>query len=160
MIYFVLTAAEQGIDFVPPHPRRIQLSHPNADDPARPTLGAAASAGRFFETFHVLVKPVYASKYFPGTALLYAPGLAIGLPVLLLPALVSGGVVGLVYRIIAELTRWCRRAAWRRDDDRMHALCLASVLYMSAAPIMLLTMLANWAYLHWRRSPKTIWGTA
>src|SRR5437016_4041646 len=27
----------------------------------------------FFESFHVLVRPVYAGMYFPGTALAYAP---------------------------------------------------------------------------------------
>ena len=78
--YFVLTARQQGIDFFPRihdessyliqtrmllHGRLWEPQHPLAD---------------FFESFHILLKPVYASKYFPGAALLYAPGLALGLP--------------------------------------------------------------------------------
>src|SRR5205814_1552979 len=57
----------------------------------------------FFDSFHLITRPVYASKYFPGTAMVYAPGLALHLPYWLMPALAAGAVVGLVYRVIGEL---------------------------------------------------------
>jgi hypothetical protein len=156
-VYFVLTAREQGIEFVPRihdessyliqtrmilHGRLWESQHPLAD---------------FFESFHILTKPVYASKYFPGTALLYAPGLAIGLAYWLLPAMAAGATVGLVYRVVGELTDGAGGLLAALMMIGCSALRRASVLYMSTAPIMLLTMLAIWAYLHWRRSPKPIW---
>src|SRR5260370_11675979 len=43
----------------------------------------------FFEQFHVLVTPVFASKYWPGHSLLMVPGVWLGLPGLV-PVLLSG----------------------------------------------------------------------
>src|SRR5438876_5932282 len=57
----------------------------------------------FFDSFYVLVKPVYASQYFPGTALMYVPGVWLGWPTWVLPLLASGAIVGLVYRIITDM---------------------------------------------------------
>ena len=58
---------------------------------------------RFFDSFHLLVEPVYASIYWPGTALLNAPGVLLGLPIWLTPALLMVVTVGLVYRLAARL---------------------------------------------------------
>src|SRR5262245_57874278 len=43
----------------------------------------------FFETFYVFNKPVYASIYFPGTALLYLPWAWFGIPAWILAAVVG-----------------------------------------------------------------------
>ncbi|MDQ3440052.1 MAG: hypothetical protein M3478_06845 [Planctomycetota bacterium] len=56
-----------------------------------------------FETFHVLTKPVYASIYFPGTAMLYVPAVWLGLPWWLLPLLAAGASAGLLYDVVTEL---------------------------------------------------------
>src|SRR5262245_61349998 len=44
----------------------------------------------FFESFQMLAKPVYASIYFPGSALMYVPGVWLGLPPWVMPVIVSG----------------------------------------------------------------------
>src|SRR5687768_883463 len=56
-----------------------------------------------FETFHVFVQPLYASIYFPGTAILYAPSIWLGLPYWVLALCATGGLVGLMYWVTARL---------------------------------------------------------
>jgi len=57
----------------------------------------------FFDTFHILVRPVYASIYFPGTALLYVASIWLNLPPWVMPLLAAGASVALLYRVISEL---------------------------------------------------------
>ncbi|HEY2586276.1 MAG TPA: hypothetical protein VGI81_10985, partial [Tepidisphaeraceae bacterium] len=57
----------------------------------------------FFDSFYLIVHPVYASQYFPGTALLYVPTVWLHLPTWVLPVLAAGAVVGLVHHILTEL---------------------------------------------------------
>ena len=57
----------------------------------------------FFESFHILVRPVYASIYFPGTAMLHVPGVWLGLPTWVTPVVIAGAVVGMTYRVVSEL---------------------------------------------------------
>src|SRR3954468_15388278 len=47
----------------------------------------------FFDTFYVITRPVYASLYFPGTALLYAAGDWLQWPTWVMPVLAAGAVV-------------------------------------------------------------------
>ena len=47
----------------------------------------------FFDSFQVIVDPVYASMYFPGAALWYAPAQFVGLPFWFMSALACG-IVG------------------------------------------------------------------
>jgi hypothetical protein len=57
----------------------------------------------FFESFQLIATPVYASVYFPGAALLYAPGVWMRLPHWIIPLLASGAVIALIYRVFTEL---------------------------------------------------------
>jgi uncharacterized membrane protein YfcA len=111
----------------------------------------------FFESFHIFVKPVYASLYFPGTALMYVPSIWLGLPSWFMPVLVSGSVVGLLYRIVTQLI------------DGVHGL-LAAVLLVSlptfrllalmvmSQPVLLFTELAAfWCWLRWRENKNWHW---
>ena len=104
----------------------------------------------FFDTFHVLTRPVYASAYFPGAALLLVPGAWLGLPTWVLPACFAGACVGLSYRVVAEVA------------DGLTGLCVALALpgvflfnllalaVMANIPVLMLGLLAAWAYLKWR----------
>lgn len=111
----------------------------------------------FFESFYLVVRPVYASMYFPGTALLHVPGVWLGLPTWVVPVLTAGAVAGLVYRIVAELV-----------DGACGLLAvlvlLASVefagkstMVLSQIPMMLMGLLATWCWLRWRDSRKARW---
>ena len=113
-----------------------------------------------FETFHVLTTPVYASIYFPGTAMLYVPAVWLGLPWWLLPLLAAGASVGLFYDIVTELL------------DGAYALLAVlllisatqfrylSLIVMSHTVMILLGLLLVWAYLHWRRERRYGWAIA
>src|SRR5260221_14327298 len=57
---------------------------------------------QFFETFHVFVTPVYAPQHFPGAAMLYVPGMWIGIPSWVTSLAIAGAAVGLMYRGVAE----------------------------------------------------------
>jgi hypothetical protein len=114
----------------------------------------------FFETFHFLTKPVYASIYFPGTALLNAPGAWLGMPSWVMPVVMAGMVVALCYRIVSELA------------DGVAGLLVALIvlssgmfrsqatMVMSQMPAALLGLLAVWAWLRRRGGRKIGWALA
>src|SRR5688572_10342404 len=114
-----------------------------------------------FESFHIFVKPVYASIYFPGTSLLHVPVAWLDLPYAAMPCLIAGACAAMTYRVIAELL-----------DDNLAGL-LAALMLLSLAqfryvsmivvshPAMLLLGLALvWAWLRWRRTPTLWWAAA
>ena len=114
----------------------------------------------FFDSFHILVRPVYASIYFPGTALMNVPGVWLGLPTWVVPVVAAGLVVALAYRVTAELI----------DDvsGLLAALVVVSVgrfrtfstMVMAQVPAVLLGMLLVWAWLRWRKGWRTGWAFA
>lgn len=119
----------------------------------------AHPAGAFFDTFHVVVEPVYASVYFPGTALMYVPAAWLGLPMWVLPLLAASAAAGLLYRVTADLTDGL--------GGLLAALVLVSsnwyrmlaLLVMAQMPALLLGLVMVWAWLRWRRSAgRARWG--
>jgi hypothetical protein len=114
----------------------------------------------FFESFHILVKPVYASIYFPGTALLHVPGVWLGLPTWVTPVVIAGAIVGMTYRVVAELL----------DGVAGILACLLlvgdgsfrvfSTVVMAQLPAALLGLLMIWAWLRWRRERSHTWAAA
>jgi hypothetical protein len=111
----------------------------------------------FFESFHIFVRPVYASIYFPGTALMNVPGSWFGLPSWVVPVLAAGLVVALTYRVTAELV----------DDPAgllaaLMVICVGrfrvlSTMVMAQVPAALLGLLLVWAWLHWRKDRRARW---
>ena len=101
-LYLMLTAHLQGRDLFPKtHDDQSYLLQMQMLARGRLWMEAHPLAD-FFDTFYVIARPVYASLYFPGAALLYVPTVWLGLPTWVLPACCAGAVVGLVYRIVAE----------------------------------------------------------
>ena len=106
-----------------------------------------------FETFHVFVKPVYASIYFPGTALVYVPTVWLKLPKWVMPLIVAGACCGMIYRVVTELL-----------DDGVAALLAAlmlvsiqwfrylAMIVMSHSVMLMLGLCIIWAWLRWRDS--------
>ena len=156
--YFVLTAILQARDLFPKthdecsYHLGMQLlargklylpSHPLAD---------------FFESFYILVKPVYCSIYFPGTALMFVPTIWLHLPTYVLPAIVSGATVGLMYRIITELIDGAAGLLAALLMISLTWLRTLSIILMSQMPMLLLGLLLVWAWLNWRQNRT--WGWA
>jgi hypothetical protein len=111
----------------------------------------------FFDSFYLIVRPVYASQYFPGTALMFVPTIWLHLPSWALPVLAAGAVVGLVYRILTDLidgaagalgALWVVSLSWFR---------MASILLMSQIPALLLGLVMLWAWLRWRKNRRAGW---
>ena len=155
--YFILTAVEQDRDLFPKthddnsyflqmqmlaHGRLWMPPHPLAD---------------FFDTFYILVRPVSASQYFPGTALLYVPTVWLHLPTWLMPVVAAGAVVGLVYRILTELIDGAAGAIGAIWIASLSEFRMTSILLMSQVPALLfgLTMILGW--LCWRRNQRWLW---
>jgi hypothetical protein len=158
--YFVLTAFLQDRDLFPKthdegsyvigmrmlaRGRLWMEAHPLAD---------------FFDTFYVIVKPVYASLYFPGTALLYAPGDWLNWPTWVMSVVLSGAAVGLLYRIITELVDGAAGALAALMMVSLSWFRMLSVLVFSQVPMLLLALLLIWAWLRWRRDGKLGWALA
>lgn len=59
--------------------------------------------GDFFESFHTLVEPVYASIYSPGTALMYLPGVWIGVPPYATAIIIYGCLAAAIYLLASRV---------------------------------------------------------
>jgi hypothetical protein len=108
----------------------------------------------FFDTFYVLARPVYASLYFPGAALLYLPTAWLDLPTWVLPLAVAGACVGLVYRVVAELIDGSAGLLAAVLLLATSYFRMYSVMLTSHEPMLLLGLLLVWAWLCWRRSAR------
>ena len=114
------------------------------------------------ETFFVFTSPVYAAIHFPGTAMLYAPLMALGMPPAVFAALVAGAVVGLTYRIVAEVVDGVAAALVLPLLLANAPLRQASVMLLSHHTLLVPALLGVWAFLRWRRSGggDVRWGLA
>lgn len=154
MLWFLLASAMQGRNLVPKiHDEFCYLiqAHILAQGklwmPGHPL-------GLVFESFYLVTQPVYTAIYFPGTAMLQVPGVWLGLPTFIMPLLISGACVGLMYLVIARLT------------DPALGLIAAIMLMcgqtmdgmapqiLSVQPILLATLGMIWAWLRWRSKPN------
>ncbi len=112
---------------------------------------------QFFEAPYVFVKPVYAAKYFPGTALLHVPAVWLGLPYWLTPIAIAAISVALLYLIITELLDGAA--------GLLAALLLVScvvfrqlaTMEMSNSAALMESLLVIWAWLAWRRTLHLRW---
>jgi len=111
----------------------------------------------FFDTFYMLVHPVYASIYFPGTALLNAPFVRLGCPYWTMPVLVAGLTVALTYRVTTLLIDGV--AGWIAVAMALGAYGLRefSTMVMAQAPMALFGVLILWAWLNWRKEHRLPW---
>jgi hypothetical protein len=108
----------------------------------------------FFESFYLFTRPVYASMYFPGAALMYTPTLWLRLPMYAGPIVASSLVVAVFWLIAAE------------QIDGFAAMLMAilllsiskfrylSFIWMAHTPMLLLGLLMVWAWLRWQKSPS------
>jgi hypothetical protein len=102
----------------------------------------------FFEQFHVLVTPVFASKYWPGHSLLMVPGVWLGLPGLV-PVLLSGltGALcfGLARRVSTPGIALVTWLVWTTASGNLHW----RASYFSEVTTGALWLLGWWALLDW-----------
>ena len=114
----------------------------------------------FFDSFQLLDAPVYASAYFPGTALLYVPGIWLGPPPWITSLAVAAGVAGLLFRVAVELLDGPGAVAavlllW--SDGRYRML---SIMTLAQMPLLLWGLAATVAWLKWRSTCRPAWSLA
>jgi len=112
----------------------------------------------FFEAFHIFVKPVYASMYFPGTSILYLPWAWFDLPSYVMPLLVSAATVMMLYRVATELLDGFAGLLAALTLVSLRMFRSLSTMVISNPPMALMGLVLVWAYLCWRRQKH--WGWA
>ena len=123
----------------------VQLAHGRLWYPAHPVAD-------FFESFHLFSAPVYGSIYWPGTALMNAPGQWLGLPPWGVPMALYGASVAMIYLLSSRLLDGVAGLAAgllglvALDYDDF------STRIMAQMPVALLTAVLLWAWLRWRES--------
>lgn len=116
--------------------------------------------GQFFDSFFLIIKPVYASAYFPGTSMLYVPGVWFGLPPWYTSVLIAALIVSLIYLVTTEIfdgVAGILAALLALSLDQFRVIALMT---MSHTAMLLLFLLAVWSYLRWRRGRSVGWAVA
>jgi hypothetical protein len=155
--YLLLTARLQGRDFT----MNIQdemmylvqaqmLAHGHLYLPAHPMAD-------FFQELFIFHKPVYASMYFPGTALFYVPSIWLHVPNWLWSALVSGAAVAMTYRVLAEALDGASAVLGAMLLVSCGTFRLTSIMVMSHPLTLLFGLLMFWSYLNWRVQRRVRW---
>ncbi|HEV2293835.1 MAG TPA: hypothetical protein VGR35_08255 [Tepidisphaeraceae bacterium] len=111
----------------------------------------------FFESFQMLARPVYASIYFPGSALMYAPGVWLSLPPWVMPVLVSGLSAGLSYLLATRLIDGLAGLLVALLLLASHWFRMNATLVMSQSPMMVLGLGILLASLRWREGKDVKW---
>ena len=107
----------------------------------------------FFETFHTLVRPVYGSIYFPGTALLFTPPMLLGLPKAMVALLLAGAATALAYRVLAEAADGLTALTVAVMMPTVFQFYNHSVMIMANIPSLALCLAMVWAWMRWRSTP-------
>lgn len=114
--------------------------------------------GDFFDSFYIITDRAYTALAFPGTAMMFMPELWLHLPLWALPVLAAGAVVGLLYRVTAELMDGVAGLLAAAMLVSLSIFRTMSVMLMGQVPILLLGLAGVWAFLHWRRGNwKGVW---
>ena len=112
---------------------------------------------QFFDTFYVLNHPVYASMYFPGTALYYVPAIWMRLPWVAWPLMTTTALVLMTYLVGAKIIS--------RAGALVASICLLAIDAMNWLPTMTMShtlaglqgMTVIYAWLRWRSAPLMRW---
>jgi hypothetical protein len=113
----------------------------------------------FFETFYVFDKPFYAAKYFPGTAMLYAPGYLLGFPDWVTSLIIAGLVSGMTCLVTMELFDGDGAAGTSASllllaTNSIHDL---GTWVLAHEPVMLCSLVMLYAWLQWRAAGPRGW---
>lgn len=106
----------------------------------------------FFETIHVIVKPVYASVYFPGTAMLYVPSVWLHAAHYWTALIICAASVGVVYLFATKLLDGAYGILAALMLLTTRAFYIHSTLALSNVPAMLAGMSVVLAWMKWNRA--------
>ena len=155
--YLLLTATWQYRDFFPKwHDQQMTLLQAQMLARGRLWLPQHPCAD-FFETFYVLVKPVYAAIYFPGAALFFVPEIWAHLPFWVEPLIASGALAALLFLVVAELIDPAAGLLASVVLVSLWLFRLLSLWAMSHTVFALLALFAIWSWMRWRNGRSAVW---
>ena len=156
-LYLIYSAVHAGRDLIPMyHDEHMYLLQARMLASGR-LWTQAHEVGQFFDSFFVMVRPVYAATYFPGTALCYVPGIWLHLQPWITAVCICAGVVAMFYLVMTQLIDGAAgllAAALVLSLEQFREL---SVMTMSHTVLLLQTLLAIWIYLRWRQRHGLRW---
>jgi hypothetical protein len=115
---------------------------------------------KFFDSFQLIVDPVYAPAYFPGTGVWFAVARIAHVPSWIAAAIASGVVLALLYLIVTELlggSAGFLACVLLLSAGMFRTL---SIMVMSQVPVMLAALLAVLAWMKWRKARRGAWAFA
>jgi hypothetical protein len=112
---------------------------------------------KFFDTFYLIVQPVYASQYFPGAAMMFVPALWLHLPYVAAPLAVSGLCAAMLYLTVTELLDGASGLLAVVLLLASGTFRMMSVMLMADIPSLLLGLAMTFAYLRWQKQRRIGW---
>lgn len=112
---------------------------------------------RFFDTFYLIVQPVYASMYFPGAAMAMAPTFWLHVPYFLAPLAESGLCAGMLYLVVTEVLDGASGILAAILLVSISNFRMMSIMAMANILSLLLGLTMTFAYLNWRKRRGAGW---
>jgi hypothetical protein len=112
---------------------------------------------QFFDSFYILVKPVYASMYFPGMAIMYVPALLLHLPYTAATLAAAGLCAAMLYLILTDLLDGASAILGVLMLLSLSMFRLMSIMLMAQIPTLLLGLVMTWAALQWQKNRGRKW---
>lgn len=114
--------------------------------------------GAFFDTFYVLMQPVYAPQSFPGAAMMYVPTVWLNLPTWFMPLVVAAIGAALVWRLLSQLVGPSPALIGWAVLLSLPGYQRLSTMYLAQIPVMVLCLVAILASLRYQKTRG--WGMA
>jgi hypothetical protein len=111
----------------------------------------------FFDAISMISDRAYASMYFPGTALVYTPGVWLGVPFWITTIALASLTGGFLYLLMEELFDPVRGMLAVLMMVSLTMFRYAAILLMSSIPTTLAVVILLWAWLRFRRQTRTRW---
>jgi hypothetical protein len=122
--------------------------------------GYPADVAPFFDTFYLFVHPVYASMYFPGTALLETPCIWLHWPYWAMPAFCGAASAALFFLICMDIFGGLMALSGTLLLVTRPYVRLLSLMLLSEMPEMVAILAMFAAWLRWRRGREIRWAVA
>ncbi len=110
-----------------------------------------------FDSFYLIVRPVYASMYFPGAAMFWAVGIWLHWAWWGMPLLVTAMVLSATYLVITELIDGLAGLLAVFLMIGVADFRIISLMLYSQMPLLLLGLLMILSWLQWRRHRRPAW---
>lgn len=113
--------------------------------------------GDFFDTFYVITDRAYASQYFPGAALMFVPGVWLGLSSWVMPLVIASAAAGMLFLVVRELFDGLSGFAAVFIVCGILGYRFLSLVPIAQMPTLLLGLFAFYACLRWLATRGLRW---